>query len=146
MPVVRAANYRGYYWVIDQGEIATDVIFKTRAALLAIWPDLVHHAALDMSSEDVLGFLGRKRAACIGLLFVFQSGQHQVDGDLAHSRFFIRTRVGSRSWRDTQEKRLNFVVRLLRPRNHAGELTRANAFRVTADRSGEEVHADLFEP
>ena len=72
--------------------------------------------------------------------------QHQVDGDLAHSRFFIRTRVGGRSWRDTQEKGLNFVVRLLRPRNHAGELTRANAFRVTADRSGEELHADRFEP
>ena len=25
-----------------------------------IWPDLVHHAALNMGSEDVLGFLGRK--------------------------------------------------------------------------------------
>ena len=60
LPAVRAANYGGYYWVIDQAEIATDVMFKTRAALLAIWPDLVHHAALDMSSEDVLGFLGRK--------------------------------------------------------------------------------------
>ena len=25
-----------------------------------MWPDLVHHAALNLSSEDVLGFLGRK--------------------------------------------------------------------------------------
>jgi hypothetical protein len=60
MPVVRAANYGGYYWVIDQAEIATDVMFKSRPQLLEIWPDLVHHAALNMSSEDVLGFFGRK--------------------------------------------------------------------------------------
>jgi len=45
---------------LDQAEIATDVMFKTRPELLAVWPDLVRHAALNMSSEDVLGFLGRK--------------------------------------------------------------------------------------
>jgi hypothetical protein len=60
LPAIRAANYGGYYWVLDQAEIATDIMFKTRPQLLEIWPDLVHHAALDMSSEDVLGFLGRK--------------------------------------------------------------------------------------
>jgi hypothetical protein len=54
---VRAAGYGGYYWVLDQAEIATDVMFKTRRDLLEVWPDLVHHAALNMSSEDVLGFL-----------------------------------------------------------------------------------------
>src|ERR671919_2413444 len=27
---------------------------------LKVWPDLVRHASLNMSSEDVLGFLGRK--------------------------------------------------------------------------------------
>ena len=46
--------------VLDQAEIATDVMFKTRPDLLKVWPDLVHHACLNMSSEDVLGFLGRK--------------------------------------------------------------------------------------
>jgi hypothetical protein len=60
LPAIRAANYGGYYWVLDQAEIATDVMFKTRPQLLEIWPDLVRHAALNMSSEDVLGFLGRK--------------------------------------------------------------------------------------
>ncbi|MDP9421212.1 MAG: hypothetical protein M3P53_13930 [Actinomycetota bacterium] len=60
MPIVRAANYGGYYWVLDQAEIATDVMFATRAKLLDIWPDLVHHAALNLGAEDVLGFLGRK--------------------------------------------------------------------------------------
>jgi len=35
-------------------------MFNTRRDLLDIWPDLVHHAALNLGSEDVLGFLGRK--------------------------------------------------------------------------------------
>jgi hypothetical protein len=60
LPAIRAAGYGGYYWVLDQAEIATDVMFKTRRDLLEVWPDLVRHAALNMSSEDVLGFLGRK--------------------------------------------------------------------------------------
>lgn len=57
---IKSAGFGGYYWVVDQAEVATDVMFKTRADLLAVWPDLVRHAALNMSSEDVLGFLGRK--------------------------------------------------------------------------------------
>jgi hypothetical protein len=60
LPRVRAAGYGDYYWVLDQAEIATDVMFKTRADLLAVWPDLVRHATLALSSEDVLAFLGRK--------------------------------------------------------------------------------------
>ncbi|HEX4816175.1 MAG TPA: hypothetical protein VFV66_25810 [Nonomuraea sp.] len=57
---IGAAGYGGYYWVLDQAEIATDVMFKTRPQLLEVWPDLVRHASLNMSSTDVLGFLGRK--------------------------------------------------------------------------------------
>ena len=57
---IARAGYGSYYWVLDQAEIATDVMFTTRPKLLEVWPDLVHHAALNMSSEDVLGFLGRK--------------------------------------------------------------------------------------
>jgi len=60
LPAIGAAGYGGYYWVLDQAEIATDIMFKTRPALLEVWPDLVRHATLNMSSEDVLGFLGRK--------------------------------------------------------------------------------------
>lgn len=60
LPAIRAADYGGYYWCLDQAEIATDVMFKTRPELLEVWPDLVRHASLNMSSEDVLGFLGRK--------------------------------------------------------------------------------------
>lgn len=60
IPRIRSAGYGGYYWVVDQAEIATDVMFKSRPQLLEVWPDIVRHAALNMGSDDVLGFLGRK--------------------------------------------------------------------------------------
>jgi hypothetical protein len=60
LPRIRSAGYGGYYWVLDQAEIATDVMFKSRQQLLEVWPDIVRHAALNMGSDDVLGFLGRK--------------------------------------------------------------------------------------
>lgn len=60
MAAVRQAGFGGYYWVIDQAEIATDVMFTTRAALAQIMGDLVRHASLNMSSVDVVRFLGRK--------------------------------------------------------------------------------------
>jgi hypothetical protein len=52
-----------YYWVIDQAEYATDVLFADRAALRALYPRLLQHATLCLSAEDVLRFLGRKLSA-----------------------------------------------------------------------------------
>lgn len=49
-----------YYWCVDQAEYATDVIFKDRAALAAVYPRLVEHATLGLQSADVLRFLGRR--------------------------------------------------------------------------------------
>jgi hypothetical protein len=49
-----------YYWVSDQAEYATDVLFKDRAALAGLYPRLVEHARVALSAEDVLRFLGRK--------------------------------------------------------------------------------------
>jgi hypothetical protein len=49
-----------YYWVMDQAEYATDVLFKERAALAGCYPRLVEHARACFSAEDVLRFLGRK--------------------------------------------------------------------------------------
>jgi hypothetical protein len=49
-----------YYWVMDQAEYATDVLFKDRAALAGLYPRLVEHARACLSAEDVLRFLGRK--------------------------------------------------------------------------------------
>ena len=60
LPAIAAAGFGGYYWCLDQAEIATDVMFVDRRSLTAVLPDLVRHASLNMSSADVLRFLGRK--------------------------------------------------------------------------------------
>ena len=60
LPTIRRSGFRGYYWVVDQCEYATDIMFRDRASLEAIFPDLVEHSILHFSAEDVMGFLGRK--------------------------------------------------------------------------------------
>lgn len=59
---IRRLGFGGYYWVLDQAEISTDVLFKDRASLAGIFPGLVQHATLYFSADDVLRFLGRKLA------------------------------------------------------------------------------------
>lgn len=49
-----------HYWVIDQAEYATDVLFQDRAALQDLYAKLLQHATVCFSAEDVLTFLGRK--------------------------------------------------------------------------------------
>jgi hypothetical protein len=60
LDTIEAAGFGGYYWVIDQAEVATDVMFRDRPTLAAVMPDLIRHATLSLSSVDVLRFLGRK--------------------------------------------------------------------------------------
>jgi len=49
-----------YYWVIDQAEYATDVMFPNRRTLAPHYEAWLKHATLCFSAEDVLTFLGRK--------------------------------------------------------------------------------------
>jgi hypothetical protein len=49
-----------YYWVIDQAEYSTDVLFRDRSALAELYPRLLDHALLHFSAQDILTFLGRK--------------------------------------------------------------------------------------
>lgn len=63
LPRIERVGFGGYYWVTDQCEIATDVMFKSRAALAAILPDLIEHSITALSAEDALRFLGRKPSA-----------------------------------------------------------------------------------
>jgi hypothetical protein len=59
LQVIRS-GFGGYYWVVDQCEISTDILFKNRKALEEILPDLFEAAMLHFSADDVLRFLGRK--------------------------------------------------------------------------------------
>ena len=61
-PLMNERWFRGYsyYWVVDQAEYATDLIFTGREALAGLYPRLLDHAAVNFSANDILGFLGRK--------------------------------------------------------------------------------------
>ena len=49
-----------YYWVVDQAEFATDVMFTSPHALKALYENLLRHTVLCFSPQDILTFLGRK--------------------------------------------------------------------------------------
>jgi len=57
---IRQLGFKSYYWVADQCEYATDVLFRERADLEALFPALVERAMTAFSADDVLRFLGRK--------------------------------------------------------------------------------------
>ena len=61
-PLMFERWFRGlcYYWVVDQAEYATDLIFTGREALAGLDPRLLDHAAVNFSAKDILCFLGRK--------------------------------------------------------------------------------------
>jgi hypothetical protein len=49
-----------YYWVIDQAEFSTDILFSSRTCLKPLYEKLLRHATVCFSAEDVMTFLGRK--------------------------------------------------------------------------------------
>jgi len=51
---------QSYYWVLDQAEYSTDLLFADRHALAGLYPRLLDHAALHFSAQDILTFLGRR--------------------------------------------------------------------------------------
>ena len=57
---IEKLGFGSYYWVTDQCEIATDIMFRGREVLAGWLPDLLREASLYLSAEDILHFLGRK--------------------------------------------------------------------------------------
>jgi hypothetical protein len=53
-------QHKGYYWVLDPVEYSTDVLCKDRHALAEVYPQLLDHACLYCSAQDILKFLGRR--------------------------------------------------------------------------------------
>jgi hypothetical protein len=49
-----------YYWSIDQSEYATDLMYKSPAALARIYPALVTHGIQHFGTPEVMRFLGRQ--------------------------------------------------------------------------------------
>jgi hypothetical protein len=53
------ARYR-VRWVVDQAEFATDLLFRSPAALTGLYQKLLQFATVTFTPKDILGFLGRK--------------------------------------------------------------------------------------
>jgi hypothetical protein len=49
----------GHYWVVDQGEYATDLLFVSKQALAGLYLRLLEFAFLTFSPKKILGYLGR---------------------------------------------------------------------------------------
>ena len=47
-------------WVVDQAEFATDLLFRSPAALTGLYQKLLQFATVTFTPKDILGFLGRK--------------------------------------------------------------------------------------
>ncbi|MDN3515888.1 MAG: hypothetical protein NG747_16045 [Candidatus Brocadia sp.] len=54
IPRIKKIFSKGYYWVLDQGGYATDVMFKERQSLLEICPELVEHDLVNFNASDVI--------------------------------------------------------------------------------------------
>lgn len=59
-------RFHEYYWSADETEWATDVMFRSPAALEHRYPLLIRHAMTTFSSRDVMRFLGRTRMPAAG--------------------------------------------------------------------------------
>jgi hypothetical protein len=61
-PLMKERWFRGlsYYWVVDQAEYATDLIFTSREALAGLYSRLLDHATVNFSAKEILSFLGRR--------------------------------------------------------------------------------------
>ena len=53
-------GHLSYYWVIDQAEYSSDVLFADKSSLGELYPRLLNHAAVSFQARDILTFLGRK--------------------------------------------------------------------------------------
>jgi hypothetical protein len=64
-----------YYWSADETEWATDVMFRSHAALAELYPSLIHHAMMTFGSREVMRFLGRTRIPAHGGVDVRFNGE-----------------------------------------------------------------------
>jgi hypothetical protein len=64
-----------YYWSADETEWATDVMFRSPAALTELYPALIRHAMTTFGSREVMRFLGRTQLPARGGVYARFNGQ-----------------------------------------------------------------------
>jgi len=63
LDLIAEQAFGSYRWSLHQCEFATDVMFKSPAALAALYPSLAKFAITDLGSEDTMRFLGKPLVA-----------------------------------------------------------------------------------
>jgi hypothetical protein len=58
--ITQPLNGLSYYWTVSQSEFASDVLFRQKRVLDRLFPRLALHGILNLGSEQVLRFLGKK--------------------------------------------------------------------------------------
>ena len=110
-----------YYWSLDQTEFATDLLFKSPAALARIYPALVRHGLQHFGAPEVMRFLGHNVPAHG---HVHRRYKGEVETDLKHRPEGMRLKhFAQGNWLKLYDK----YSQVLRP-----EMTMTNpeAFRV----------------
>lgn len=79
-----------YRWSIDQCEFSSDLLFENRSALGPLFRQLVQHANLCFTAEDILGFFGRP-------LHGLFRGEIQTEQRPCYWGYRIKHRVG-KNW------------------------------------------------
>jgi hypothetical protein len=78
LPDIAEARFGDYYWVIDQAEFASDILFRSRDDLERILDDLLTTAVIGFDAQDVMHFLGRKpHHAFTGEVIIDHKKRHQ---------------------------------------------------------------------
>ena len=85
-----------YYWSAFQSEWATDVMFRDKQSLDAIYPSLIHHGMTTFQSPDVFRFLGQKLPTT-GAVHRRFAGEVGSDLKIRHEGVRVKHRINRNS-------------------------------------------------
>lgn len=127
-----------YYWVIDQAEFSTDVLFRRREDLQALFPRLVDHTLQHFSADDILTFLGRRLhprfdGEVLTLCRKDRRGEHRLNGfrnrDILNALYPQSTR--SAEERRRRMHRVSRQFQLLRAHGLIAKIPRSHRYNIT---------------
>jgi hypothetical protein len=104
-----------YYWVTDQAEYATDVLFTSKKSLAGLFAQLLAYAVVNFSAKDILGFLGRKlHARFDGEVLTDYKTEREPGGRVKHHM--------KKNWLKMYDK-FGLILRIETVINQPGEFT-----------------------
>jgi hypothetical protein len=123
LPYLRDQARVPYYWVTEQSEWATDLLFRSPADLAELYPRLTRHAIAVLSCRDILRFLGRH---------VPQQGLGRLAGEVKADYAARPEGLRLKFWYDTNSlKAYDKFGQALRLETTVNQATRFRVYRTT---------------